>query len=385
MGRIKVLSVFGTRPDTIKLAPVVAELSKYPDMISSVTVGTAQHRDMMDQVLSVFGISPDYDLGIMQDDQTLFDIAERGLRGLEEVLVREKPDITLVHGDTSTAFVGALASFYCKTAIGHVEAGLRTYQKYDPFPEEMNRRLVGCLADLHFAPTADHLENLLRENFPRENIYVTGNTVVDAVMRVAQSRTGYDDPKLASLDLEGKRLILVTAHRRENIGEPLRNICAAIRDVLADYPDVVVVMPVHLNPRVRETVMEELSGAERCFLVDPVSYPDMVGLIEACYMVMTDSGGLQEEAPALGKPVLVLRRTTERPEGLRTGTLRLVGVGREQIREEAGILLEDAEQYRRMASAPNPYGDGNAAHRTVMGILHHYGLVDERPSDFMPI
>lgn len=384
MGRIKVLSVFGTRPDTIKLAPVVAELSRHPEKICSVTVGTAQHRDMMDQVLAVFGISPDYDLGVMQDDQSLFDIAERGLRGLEEVLLREKPDITLVHGDTSTAFAGALASFYCRTEVGHVEAGLRTGHKFDPFPEEMNRRLVGCLADVHFAPTTDHLENLLRENFPRESIYVTGNTVVDAVMQVARSRTGYSDPELKSLDLEGRRMILATAHRRENIGEPIHNICRAIRDVLADYPDTVVVMPVHLNPRVRETVIRELGGVERCHLVDPVSYPDMVGLMEACYMVMTDSGGLQEEAPALGKPVLVLRRTTERPEGVRAGTLRLVGVDRERIREEAGILLEDDEQYRIMASAPNPYGDGNAARRTVMGILHHYGLIDERPSDFTP-
>jgi UDP-N-acetylglucosamine 2-epimerase (non-hydrolysing) len=306
------------------------------------------------------------------------------LRGLEAVLLREKPDITLVHGDTSTAFAGALASFYCRTEVGHVEAGLRTGHKFDPFPEEMNRRLVGCLADVHFAPTTDHLENLLRENFPRESIYVTGNTVVDAVMQVARSRTGYSDPELKSLDLEGRRMILATAHRRENIGEPMHNICRAIRDVLADYPDTVVVMPVHLNPRVRETVIRELGGVERCHLVDPVSYPDMVGLMEACYMVMTDSGGLQEEAPALGKPVLVLRRTTERPEGVRAGTLRLVGVDRERIREEAGILLEDDEQYRIMASAPNPYGDGNAARRTVMGILHHYGLIDERPSDFTP-
>ncbi|HON41900.1 MAG TPA: UDP-N-acetylglucosamine 2-epimerase (non-hydrolyzing) [Bacillota bacterium] len=382
MRHIKVLSVFGTRPDTIKLAPVVNELSKYPELIDSVTCGTAQHREMMDQVLGVFGITPDYDLGVMRDDQTLFDIAERGLRGLQEVLERERPDITLVHGDTSTAFVGALASFYCKVKVGHVEAGLRTNQKYDPFPEEMNRRLVGCLSDLHFAPTGEHLGNLLRENFPRSNIYVTGNTVVDAVLAVSAARKGFADARLASIDFTGRRLVLVTAHRRENIGEPLEAICGAVRDVLGEFPDTLVVMPVHPNPRVRSTVVRELSGVDRCYLIDPVSYPDMVGLMQRCFMVMTDSGGLQEEAPALGKPVLVLRRTTERPEGLRAGTLRLVGVSREGIRTEAGILLSNTEKYRQMAESPNPYGDGKASKRIVSGILHHFGMVDERPADF---
>jgi len=337
---------------------------------------------MMDQVLSVFGIAPDYDLGVMRDDQTLFDIAERGLRGLQEVLERERPDITLVHGDTSTAFVGALSSFYCRVKVAHVEAGLRTNQKYDPFPEEMNRRLVGCLSDLHFAPTHEHLENLLRENFLRSNIYVTGNTVVDAVLAVAAAREGFDDTRIASIDFAGRRLVLVTAHRRENIGEPLRDICGAVRDVLRDFPDTVVVMPVHPNPRVRGIVFPELAGVDRCYLIDPVSYPDMVGLMQECFMVMTDSGGLQEEAPALGKPVLVLRRTTERPEGLRAGTLRLVGVSREAIRREAGILLSNTEKYRQMAESPNPYGDGKASRRIVSGILHHFGMAHERPADF---
>jgi len=382
MRHIKVLSIFGTRPDTIKLAPVVNELSKYPELIDSVTCGTAQHREMMDQVLSVFGIAPDYDLGVMRDDQTLFDIAERGLRGLQEVLERERPDITLVHGDTSTAFVGALSSFYCGVKVGHVEAGLRTNQKYDPFPEEMNRRLVGCLSDLHFAPTNEHLGNLLRENFPRSNIYVTGNTVVDAVLAVAAARRGFVDRRIASIDFTGRRLVLVTAHRRENIGEPLRDICRAVRDMLRDFPDTVVVMPVHPNPRVQNIVFPELSGVDRCYLVDPVSYPDMVGLMQECFMVMTDSGGLQEEAPALGRPVLVLRRTTERPEGLRAGTLKLVGVSREGIRREAGILLSNTEKYRQMAESPNPYGDGKASRRIVTGLLHHFGVVDERPADF---
>ncbi len=363
------------------MAPVIRALRKDPAFETIVCL-TAQHREMMDQVLGVFGIVPDYDLGIMRDDQTLFDIAERGLRGLQEVLERERPDITLVHGDTSTAFVGALASFYRKVKVGHVEAGLRTNEKYDPFPEEMNRRLVGCLSDLHFAPTHEHLGNLLRENFPRSNIYVTGNTVVDAVLTVAAARTGFVDARLASIDLTGRRLVLVTAHRRENIGEPLHDICGAVRDVLSDFPDTVVIMPVHPNPRVRNTVCQELSGVDRCCLVDPMSYPDMVGLIQTCFMVMTDSGGLQEEAPALGKPVLVLRRTTERPEGLCAGTLRLAGVSREGIRKEAGILLSNTEKYRQMAESTNPYGDGKASERIVRGILHHFGMIDEKPIDF---
>ena len=247
----------------------------------------------------------------------------------------------------------------------------------------MNRRLVGCLSDLHFAPTNEHLGNLLRENFPRSNIYVTGNTVVDAVLAVAAARGRFVDARLASIDFTGRRLVLVTAHRRENIGEPLCDICGAVRDVLRDFPDTVVVMPVHPNPRVQSTVLRELSGVERCYLIDPVSYPDMVGLMQKCFMVMTDSGGLQEEAPALNRPVLVLRRTTERPEGLRAGTLRLVGVSREGIRREAGILLSNTEKYRQMAESPNPYGDGKASKRIVSGILHHFGVIDERPVDFV--
>lgn len=382
MGRIKVVSIFGTRPDTIKLAPVVEELGKYPDLIDSVTIGTAQHREMMDQVLGVFDITPDYDLGIMHEDQTLFDITVGGLRGLEEVLSRERPDITLVHGDTSTAFAGALASFYLRIGVGHVEAGLRTHVKYDPYPEEMNRRLVGCLADVHFAPTSEHQKNLIGEGTPRECVYVTGNTVIDAVLKVAAGRRGFADPALRLVDFASHRLILVTAHRRENIGQPLHEICRAIKDVLRTHPDTMVIFPVHPNPRVRSVVMEELAGVERCLLVNPLSYPDMVGLIQRCYMVMTDSGGLQEEAPALGKPVLVLRRTTERPEGVAAGTLRLAGVSREEIATEAGMILTDREQYRKMADSRNPYGDGRAAHRVVMGILHFFGLRADRLLDF---
>lgn len=383
MGKIKVLSVFGTRPDTIKLAPVVNELKKHSALIDSVTVGTAQHREMMDQVLTVFGISPDHDLGIMRDNQTLFDIVERGVPGMREVLVAERPDLVLVHGDTSTAFVGALASFYLQIPVGHVEAGLRTHHRYDPFPEEMNRRLVGCIAQLHFAPTVQHLGNLLKENVTRESIYVTGNTVVDAVLDVAARRCDFENTSLQKLDLEGRRLIAVEAHRRENIGEPLRQICGAIADVLRENPDVVVVWPVHPNPRVRTTVMELLGSVDRCMLVEPLSYPDMVGLIEKSHMIMSDSGGLQEEAPAFGKPVLVLRRTTERPEGLAAGTLRLAGVERQYITQMANTILRDEAEYGKMARAANPYGDGQASRRTVQAILHHFGLVPERPQDFL--
>lgn len=383
VGKIKVLSVFGTRPDTIKLAPVVNELRKHSEVIDSVTVGTAQHREMMDQVLTVFGISPDHDLGIMRDNQTLFDIVERGVVGMREVLMAERPDLVLVHGDTSTAFVGALASFYLQIPVGHVEAGLRTHHRYDPFPEEMNRRLVGCIAQLHFAPTVQHLGNLLKENVTRESIYVTGNTVVDAVLDVAARRGDFENTSLRKLDLDGRRLIAVEAHRRENIGEPLRQICGAIADVLRENPDVVVVWPVHLNPRVRTTVMELLGSVDRCMLVEPLSYPDMVGLIEKSHMIMSDSGGLQEEAPAFGKPVLVLRRTTERPEGLVAGTLRLAGVEREPIAQMANAILRDEAEYCKMARAANPYGDGQASRRTVEAILHHFGLVPERPQDFL--
>ena len=381
--RVKVLSVFGTRPDTIKLAPVVNELRRHSDLVCSVTVGTAQHREMMDQVLRVFDIGVDYDLGIMRDDQTLFDIVERGLPRMREVLEREKPDLVLVHGDTSTAFVGALSAFYMQIPVGHVEAGLRTFRRYEPFPEEMNRRLVGCIAELHFAPTAQYKANLVAENVDPSSIYVTGNTVVDAVLDVAARRMEFENPVLRALELEGRRLVTVTAHRRESIGEPLKNICEAVRDVLESHPDTVAVMPVHPNPRVSRTVLETRSQVSRCVLVEPLSYPDMVGLLKRSYLVMSDSGGLQEEAPAFNVPVLVLRRTTERPEGVEAGTLRLVGVERRNIVEAASTLLDDPEQHRAMAQARNPYGDGRAAERTVQAVLHHFGIVAERPADFL--
>lgn len=381
--KMKVISVFGTRPDTIKLAPVVRELQRRSHMVESVTVGTAQHREMMDQVLSVFGIRADHDLGIMQESQTLFDIVERGLPRMRAVLDAERPDLVLVHGDTSTAFVGALSAFYMQIPVGHVEAGLRTDCRYDPFPEEMNRRLVGAMAELHFAPTARYRDNLIRENVEPERIYVTGNTVVDAVLATAAARGRFENPVIARLDLAGKRLVLVTAHRRENIGEPLRNICGAVADVLRLYPDTVAVMPVHPNPRVRSAVMEMLGGVDRCVLVDPLSYPDMVGLMERSYLVMSDSGGLQEEAPAFGVPVLVLRRTTERPEGIDAGTLRLAGVDRAAIVEMASAILSDQAQHDAMSRARNPFGDGRASTRTADAIMHYFGIIPVRPDDFV--
>lgn len=378
----KVISVFGTRPDTIKLAPVVLELQRRLGFIESVTVGTAQHREMMDQVLAVFGIHAHHDLGIMQEDQTLFDIVERGLPRMRAVLEAERPDLVLVHGDTSTAFVGALSAFYMQIPVGHVEAGLRTDCRYDPFPEEMNRRLVGAVAELHFAPTAQYKANLIKENVAAERIYVTGNTVVDAVLATAARRTEFESPVLRRLDLAGKRLVLVTAHRRENIGEPLRNICGAVSDVLKRYPDALAVMPVHPNPRVRSTVFDTLGEVDRCMLVEPLSYPDMVGLLERSYLVMSDSGGLQEEAPAFGVPVLVLRRTTERPEGIEAGTLRLAGVDRATIVAMASAIMDDPEQHAAMSRARNPFGDGRARVRTVDAIMHYFGMLPQRPEDF---
>ncbi|OPZ62033.1 MAG: UDP-N-acetylglucosamine 2-epimerase [Firmicutes bacterium ADurb.Bin506] len=380
----KVMSVFGTRPDTIKLAPVVLELNNRPEFVHSVTVGTAQHREMMDQVLDVFGIRADYDLGIMQEDQTLFDIVERGLPRMKAVLEAERPDLVLVHGDTSTAFVGALSAFYMQIPVGHVEAGLRTDCRYDPFPEEMNRRLVGTIAELHFAPTAQYRANLIRENVDSNRIYVTGNTVVDAVLATAATRTQFENPVLQKMDLSGRRLVLVTAHRRENIGEPLKNICGAVADVLRLHPDLVAVMPVHPNPRVRSVVTAMLGSVDRCLLVEPLSYPDMVGLMERSYLVMSDSGGLQEEAPAFGVPVLVLRRTTERPEGIEAGTLRLAGVDRATIVEMACAILDSPDQHEAMSRARNPFGDGRASVRTVDAIMHYFGMLPKRPNDFMP-
>ena len=379
----KVMAVFGTRPEAIKMAPLIKELEKNKGIDCRVVV-TAQHREMLDQVLSLFGITPQYDLDIMRRGQDLFDITGRALDGLKGVLAAEKPDLVLVHGDTTTTFAASLAAFYLQIPVGHVEAGLRTRHKYSPFPEEMNRRLTGALADLHFAPTQRARANLLAEGVPEEAVFVTGNTVIDALYATVVPDYRFSDPVLSGIDFDGCRVLLVTTHRRENLGEPMREIYRALRDVLESYPDVRVVFPVHKNPAVRRVVEEELGGLFGVYLTEPLEYEPFANLIGKCYLVLSDSGGLQEEAPSLGVPVLVLRDTTERPEAVEAGTVKLVGTSRSKVASAARSLLDDPALYQKMAGAVNPYGDGKASQRIVQAILYYFGAVKERPADFSP-
>lgn len=380
--KIKVMTVFGTRPEAIKMAPIVLELQKHPDTILPVVAVTAQHREMLDQVLNLFQIKPDHDLNIMAAGQTLFDITTRAMMGLDKVLTEEKPDIVLVHGDTTTTFAGALAAYYHQTAVGHVEAGLRTHNKYSPFPEEMNRCLTGCIADLNFAPTSTSEANLLAENVPPESIFVTGNTVIDALHHTVRDDFDFQEKSLKDVDFQNKRIILVTTHRRENLGEPMRHVYKALKQLTEEFDDVEVVFPVHKNPKVREVVNEELGGLAKVHLIDPLDYEPFANLMHKAHLILTDSGGVQEEAPALGKPVLVLRDTTERPEAVDAGTVKLIGTDRERVYEEAKKLLTDEAEYSRMAESVNPYGDGKAAARIIQAILYHYGLADGRPDVF---
>lgn len=381
MSKIKVMTVFGTRPEAIKMAPLVLELEKHPDEIESIVCVTAQHRQMLDQVLEIFGITPDYDLDIMKERQTLVGITSRVLEGLDNVIKEVKPDLVLVHGDTSTSFVGALAAFYNQVAVGHVEAGLRTYDIYSPFPEEMNRQLTGRIAKLHFSPTVKNKNNLLVENIAEENIYITGNTVIDSLKTTVRKDYEFTDETLKAMDFENKRVIVVTAHRRENLGKPLEDICNAIKTVVEEYKDVEVVYPVHLNPAVRETVFDILGDNDRIHLIDPIDVSELHNAIDRSYMVMTDSGGIQEEAPALAKPVLVLRHETERPEAVEAGTVKLAGVDKDTIIAMAKELLDNKEEYSKMAHAANPYGDGEASRRITKAILSFFGK-GERPEDF---
>ena len=382
MKKIKVMTVFGTRPEAIKMAPLAIELEKNPEIESIVCV-TAQHREMLDQVLDLFEIKPDYDLDIMKERQSLLGITTRVLEGLDNVMKEAKPDIVLVHGDTTTSFVGALAAFYNQITVGHVEAGLRTYDKYSPFPEEMNRNLTGRIADMHFSPTVQNRENLLKENISSEDIFITGNTVIDALKTTVREGYVFQNDVLNQLDFENKRIIVVTAHRRENLGEPLENICNALKQIVTEYEDVELVYPVHLNPAVRETVFGILGDVPGVHLIDPVTVDDLHNAISRSFMVMTDSGGIQEEAPALAKPVLVLRRETERPEAVKAGTVKLAGVDRNVIVEMAKDLLDNEESYKKMAHAANPYGDGNASERIIKAILYRYNLSGERPEDYI--
>lgn len=379
MDKLRIMSVFGTRPEAIKMCPLVQELASRPE-IESLCCVTAQHRQMLDSVLEVFQLKPDYDLDIMTPRQTLSTITSKCLLGMEEAIAELKPDMILVHGDTSTTFAGALSAFYHQVKVGHVEAGLRTYDKYSPFPEEMNRKMVSAIADLYFCPTVNNRENLMKEGIT-EGLFVTGNTVIDALKTTVKEDYTFATEELNRLPYQEKKIILVTCHRRENYGEPMKNIMLALRQIAEENEDVELVYPVHLSPVVQEAVDQYLRGAPRVHLIAPLSADEMHNLMARCYMVMTDSGGLQEEAPALGKPVLVLRKETERPEAVEAGTVKLAGVVQDDIVTMGTRLIRDKEAYARMAHAVNPYGDGNACKRIADAILWYYGR-GEKPADY---
>ncbi len=383
MKKLKVMTVFGTRPEAIKMCPLVLEMKKYPDLIEPLVAVTAQHREMLDQVLELFQIKPDYDLNIMTSGQTLYDVTTRALMGLKEVMEEAKPDIVLVHGDTTTTFAGALAAFYAQIPVGHVEAGLRTGNKYSPYPEEMNRKLTGAIADMHFAPTAISKQNLLKENVNPDNILVTGNTVIDALQATVRKDYVFEDAEFNKVFESGHRLILMTTHRRENLGEPMRHVYKALKSVLETHEDVEAIFPVHKNPKVREIVQQELGGLDRVHLIEPMDYEPFANLMAKVDIVLTDSGGIQEEAPALGKPVLVLRDTTERPEAVSAGTVLLVGTAYEDVLRETNRLLDDAAHYKKMAEAANPYGDGQACARIVNAVLRKNGFDVQKLSEFL--
>ncbi len=378
---IKVFTVFGTRPEAIKMAPLIYELKSRPSIDCKVCV-TAQHREMLDMVLNLFDIKPDFDLNIMTERQTLAGITTKALTGLEEVFRQEKPDLVLVHGDTSTTFAGSLAAYYNQVKVGHVEAGLRTYDKYFPFPEEINRRLTGVLSDLHFSPTINNRANLINEGVNPESIFVTGNTVIDAFKTTIKKEFSFAGTPLEGIDMD-KRIILMTAHRRENLGAPLENICRAVARLVRDFPDIEVIYPVHLNPAVRETANAILGNIPRVHLVEPLDVDVLHNAMNKAHLILTDSGGLQEEAPALGKPVLVLRGETERPEAAEAGTVKIAGTEEDIIYSLASQLLIDDAEYHKMSVAVNPYGDGNASRRIVDAILYHFGVTSCRPVEWL--
>jgi UDP-N-acetylglucosamine 2-epimerase (non-hydrolysing) len=378
--KFSVLTIFGTRPEAIKMAPLVLELKKHKDSIDSFVAVTGQHREMLDQVLQLFDVEPDIDLNIMKQRQTLADVTTNALLGLDKVIKEMKPDIVLVHGDTTTTFVASLAAYYNQVAIGHVEAGLRTFNKYSPFPEEANRQLTGVLADLHFAPTEQACEHLLSENKTKDSIFITGNTAIDALKTTVR-----DDYQHELLEKIGSgRLILLTAHRRENLGEPMRHIFRAVRRLVDEHQDVHVVYPVHLNPAVREIAQDVLKNHNRVHLIEPLGVFDFHNFAARAELILTDSGGVQEEAPSLGTPVLVLRETTERPEGIKAGTLKLAGTNEDVIFNMAHELLTDKLAYERMAKASNPYGDGEASARIVESLKYYFKQTETRPQSFNP-
>lgn len=379
MKKIKVMTVFGTRPEAIKMAPLVLELQKQSQRFEAITTVSAQHREMLDQVLDIFHIKPDYDLNIMHARQTLTDITSNVLINLDKILKEAKPDIVLVHGDTTTTFAASVAAFYNQIPIGHVEAGLRTWEKYSPYPEEMNRQMTDAMTDLYFAPTNQSKANLLKENHKEDNIYITGNTAIDALKQTVDKEYHHDILDKVSPD---NKLILLTMHRRENQGEPMRRVFKVIREVVESRENVEVIYPVHLSPAVQEVAKEILGNTERIHLISPLDVVDFHNLAARSYFIMTDSGGVQEEAPSLGKPVLVLRDTTERPEGVEVGTLKLVGTESEKVKKEMEELLDNDAEYQRMAQAKNPYGDGKASERILDAIAYYFGVTDKKPIEF---
>lgn len=379
MKKIKVMTIFGTRPEAIKMAPIILELEKQATSFESVVVVTAQHRQMLDQVLDIFKIKPHYDLDIMKDNQSLAYITSQVLIGLEEIIKKEQPDIILVHGDTTTTFAASLAAFYNQIKIGHVEAGLRTWNKFSPYPEEMNRQVTDVLADLYFAPTVESKDNLLKENHPAEHIFITGNTAIDALKETV--KTDYQHDLLNKLNRNNK-LVLMTMHRRENLGEPMKRVFRAVRKIVEEHEDVEVAFPVHLNPVVQKIANDILGGHKRIHLIEPLDVIDFHNIAARSYVIMSDSGGVQEEAPSLGVPVLVLRDATERPEGIAAGTLKLVGTQTEDILIAMNELLENKAKHNEMSTAINPYGDGKAAKRILESIAYEFGINDKRPDPF---
>ncbi|WP_056938088.1 non-hydrolyzing UDP-N-acetylglucosamine 2-epimerase [Companilactobacillus versmoldensis] len=379
MKKVKVMTVFGTRPEAIKMAPLVLKLKQNADRFETVTVVTAQHREMLDSVLEIFKIKPDYDLNIMKERQTLSGITGLVLKMLDTIIEKEQPDIILVHGDTTTTFSASLSAFYHQTTIGHVEAGLRTWNKYSPWPEEMNRQMTDDLADLYFAPTNKSKANLLKENHHEKGIFVTGNTAIDALQSTVQKEYHHDVLDIIDPD---KKMILVTMHRRENQGEPMKHVFTAMKNVVEKHDDIELIYPVHLNPVVQETAKEILGDVDRVHLIEPLDVLDFHNMASKSYFIMTDSGGVQEEAPSLGKPVLVLRDTTERPEGVDAGTLKLVGTDAKVVEKEMSRLIEDDAEYQRMANAKNPYGDGHASERILDSISYYFGQTETKPNEF---
>lgn len=382
MNKIKIALIFGTRPETIKIFPIISEIKKYPHFIDYKIIVSGQHREMLDQMLGIFQINPDYDLDIMEQGQSLSNITNYSLLGIEKILKKERPSMVLVQGDTTTTFTGALAAFYQKIRIGHIEAGLRTHNKYYPFPEEINRHITSVLTDFHFAPTRQSYENLLSEGVKSEDIFISGNTVIDALFLMVKENYIFRETSLKDKKIFKKKIILVTMHRRENWGEPLRKTCRAINKIIDKHSDVSVIFPLHKNPEIRSNVKEILQNRKNILLLDTLDYDDMINLMSKSYIILTDSGGIQEEAPSLGKPVLVLRDETERPEAVEAGVVKLIGTDEERIFSEIDLVLNSREKYMEMSKSINPYGDGKASERIVKKILYNFNLIDQSPDEF---